>query len=214
MPSKDKPPLAVRGRKTQRLSGGGERDLRKGAPKRTDFTARYQKANRIEFTRDLLKTKRRPINEAARELLTNYHRRHAFWTATSDVGQHDPMSIELAGDIYLFAKKSTAHNVYRELEAAGGPRSWFVEKAREGIRSGKIARGRATSGCTLADRFFALLVGGKANLDEVDWRVRGGAKVVVIGEKHAGVNEIEAEALEYTFCRHLDEPFSSKRRRS
>src|SRR5207302_1736061 len=81
----------------------------------------------------------RRLTKQAEKLLAEYYRRVSFWEAC-----HDAVPIEWAGQQLLGVKKVRAYEILREMQARGGPEGWFQAQALEGMRQGKIGRGRAT----------------------------------------------------------------------
>jgi hypothetical protein len=103
----------------------------------------------------------RPLTRHAIDLLGDFLLRDPFWRAVEDLH----LSVEKAGQVILKVQKSQAAKVYRELEAYEGshgrpPLAWFRARALDGIKGGKIGRGRDTQPSRLADSFFLALGGG------------------------------------------------------
>jgi hypothetical protein len=144
----------------------------------------------------LVKLKREPLNEHAKELFANFLQREAFWRAIEE----DLIPVGFAGETFLGVKKRRAELILNELEEAGSPRDWLLVKAVEGFKSGKIARGRATLECQIANRFFLLLAGDEGGLEALFAREFGGTEVGHVGVEYATLNAFEQEIIEYFIC--------------
>lgn len=143
---------------------------------------------------------RRPISEAAKDLLGEYLRRQAFWWAVEQFGCPPGFAgAALLGGV----SKRRVQQVLAELDEAGGPYRWFVLRAIEGLKSGKIARGRATAFCAIADQFFNCLAGGEEVIEELQARAFGGVTSGQVVGEYEGVVGIGLEVLEYSMCKHL-----------
>jgi hypothetical protein len=129
-----------------------------------------------------------------------------FWELVESHG----MPVGFAGRTSLGVQKRRAELVLKELEKAQGPRRWFVLKAIEGFNSGKIARGRATAWCQIADQFFKFLAGSEEWIEDIRVRALGGTSVALVNGEYEGITGLEREILEYTICKHLKETTNKK----
>jgi hypothetical protein len=187
---------ACRGRKG-RKSGGTYQSLygnhNRNSPK--NFRGPYT-AQRYLIAPALVKLKREPLNEHAKELLASFLQREAFWRAIEE----DMIPVGFAGETFLGVKKRRAEQILNELEEAGSPLDWLLVKAVEGFKSGKIARGRATLECQLANRFFLLLAGDETGVAALLAREFGGTEVGHVGVKYTSLDDFEQEIVEYFIC--------------
>jgi hypothetical protein len=154
----------------------------------------------------LLNAKREPISDHAKELLRDYFRREEFWEAV----ESRDVPLGFAGETFLYVKPRRAQQIHKELSDAGGPWCWFVRSAMNGIASGKIARGRATLPCQIADLFFSVLTDGAGGIGELLGRAFGGTAVAQVNGSYEGIDALGREVLEYMACRPLADPPDKK----
>jgi hypothetical protein len=99
----------------------------------------------------------KPLTAAAATLLELYYRLNTFVTAIEEKAP-----VEWAGVRILGVQKARAYTIQREISAHAGLEAWFCHKALDGMRRGRIRRGRETRPSQLADAFFIALAGGEA----------------------------------------------------
>src|SRR5262249_6577629 len=151
------------------------------------------------FFRDPLKNlKRKPIGSHARDLLGEYLRRAAFWRYVKE----NDVPMEFAAEQVLGAKqrgvnRRRGQQGHKELSEAGGPWHWFVLKAIEGFKSSRIAPGRQTEGCPVADQFFTALAGGRDELDSLRSKALGGRYHASLEHVCEGLTGTEREVIQY-----------------
>lgn len=95
----------------------------------------------------------KPISKSAIDLLEDYHRRRAFEEAI-DAGA----PVEFAGRALLRVNRTQAFNIQKSMP--DGAYAWFEMEFAFRLARGKIAEGRATERCPLADHFYIELSGG------------------------------------------------------
>jgi hypothetical protein len=165
-------------------------------PKLREFHGPYGGATSFEVPAKVLKA-RRPIGDHAKELLQHYYQRRAFWELV-----REGVPVGFAGETHLGVGPRRSEQLVAVLEEAGGPWPWFAGKALAAINAGRVARGRATTACPVADLFFRLLAGDGETptgvlLEDIRTRAFGDTRVGTIGGPYERINEAEAEAFEY-----------------
>jgi hypothetical protein len=196
----------LRGCKRQRTIDGRSRDLNPlpSQTSRIELRGRYT----VPVPAELFKIQRLPISDPAKDLLYDFLRRKAFWEGV----KNHRVPVEFAGLTYLNVKLRQTQKRLAELEDAGGPLRWFQHKAFEGFRAGKIAQGKATAWCPIADLFFASLVGGEERMKEI--RARSPGKIDTWSKKESETTAaLEREALEYTICKYLTDSTATRKGR-
>jgi hypothetical protein len=99
----------------------------------------------------------KPLAAAAEKLLAFYYRLNTFVVATEEKAP-----VEWAARRFLGVRKARAYAIQREIAAHTDLEAWFRRKALDGMRRGRIGRGRATRPSRLADAFFIALAGGES----------------------------------------------------
>jgi hypothetical protein len=109
--------------------------------------------------------KRKALSVTAENLLIELSRRLAFAIAC----KYYRAPVGWAGDKILGVGQARAYEIRREQDTPDGanPLAWFRKAVLDGMRRGKIARGRDTAQSDLADAFFTALGGGIPGIKDI-----------------------------------------------
>jgi hypothetical protein len=143
--------------------------------------ARYDDPPEVVIT-DRNPGRNKELSRTAENLMAEFYKRYAFALAIVDNAP-----VEWAGNIFLNVGKARSYEVRDQLRHDGvyNPWIWFRDEVMKAMRQGKIARGWDTVKSPLADAFFTLLAGGRAEVKQIRLRYARQAEATVEGARRA-----------------------------
>jgi hypothetical protein len=132
------------------------------------------------------------ITTSAEALLELYYRLNTFLRATEENAP-----VEWAAERILGLGRPRAYALLREIDECGDLEAWFRQKALDGMRRGRIRRGRETQSSPIADAFFVALAGGKPEAKSCVLSLAGTTRADLPSEPDDEQNEAVSEVRDY-----------------